>query len=418
MSGRTSAKRRAQLAALWIASVTLFMPGCGDQPDREPALAEAYVAPATLQLRAELVARSKLVATLKHGERVEIIGRRRRFYKLRTESGSVGWADSWQLLSPAGMEHLHGLAELTAEAPSQGQATVFDALNVHTVPNRQAPTIFQITPGTKVDVIAHQLVPKSTYRPPALLLPVLNQENASQKKPKQAAKYPPPPRPAPPAPPPNWIELSGGAPQSQQASPEAASRAPAVNEYWTLVRARDGRPGWVLARMLLMDVPDAVAQYAERARIAAFFKVGETVTKSGASHPAWLWATASRTGADYDCLRLFTWSTRRERYETSYIERNLLGFLPILIEYGKSGSAVQFSTVVSEKDGSLQTRIYLINGFRVRLAARRPATLPAKWYDPDDDTVQPATPVQSTPTEGTWRDRVPSWVPFIGQQTH
>lgn len=398
-----------------IASVSLFLAGCGDQPDREPALAEAYVAPATLQIRAELVARSKLVATLKHGERVEIIGRRRRFYKLRTEAGAVGWADSAQLLSTAGMDYLRGLAQSTADAPSQGQATVFDALNVHTDPNRQAPTIFQIAPGAKVDVIAHQLIPRLPYKPPALLQPVLDNESASLKKPNSAVKAPPVPRPAPPSPPKNWIGLSGGAPVAPEPAPAATSRAPAVNEHWTLIRGIDGRPGWVLARMLLMDVPDAVAQYAERARIAAFFKVGETLGKSGVSHPAWLWATSSRTGADYDCLRLFTWNTRRERYETSYIERNLSGFLPILIEHGQSGQTVQFSTVVVEKDGSLQTRVYSINGFRVRLAGRRPATIPGKWYDPDSDSVRTAPPAQEAPAERTWRDRLPGWIPLNGR---
>jgi len=398
-----------------IASALLFLAGCGDDPNREPVLAEAFIAPATLQLRAELVARAPLVASLKHGDRVEIIGRRRRFYKIRTSTGAVGWTDSWQLLSTSGMEHLRDLSRETGEAPSQGLATVFDTLNVHTAPNRQAPAIFQITPGAKVTVIAHQLAPRAPYRPPAPLMPALASELAASKRAKRQPQYPPPPRPAAPPVPKNWIEMSGGPPPVTEPPVQAVTAAPVVNELWTLVRSREGRSGWVLARMLMMDLPDAVAQYAERARIAAFFRVSETVDKSGVSHPGWLWATASRPGADFDCLRLFSWNTRRERYETSYIERNLNGFLPILIDRRRAGDAIEFTVVMMEKDGSLQTRVYSINGFRVRLAGRRPATPPRQWYQPEAMETQSVGSALQSPVQSGWRDRLPAWVPFLNR---
>ena len=418
---RKTSVSRYSAAALLLAAA-LFLISCGDEPNREPALAEAFVAPATLQIRAELVARAPLVATLKHGERVEILGRRRRFYKLRTASGVTGWADSWQLLSTEGMEHLRELARQTAEAPSQGQATVFDALNVHTAPNRQAPSIFQITPGAKVEVIAHEPVARLPYTPPSPLLPALESGKSQVRKPKREPEYPPPPRPKPPALPKNWLELSGGPPSAPpDASPAAsapAPRAPAPMEMWSLVRARDGRPGWVLARMLLMAIPDEVAQYAERARIAAYFHMGDTLDRDGAAHPAWLWAAASRPGADFDSLRLFTWNTRRNRYETSYIERNLTGFLPILIERRSTGEASGFTALIVEKDGSLQTRVYSVNGFRARLASRRPATVPRRWYTPAIKEGQPLRLPAAKPTsEPTWRDRLPAWIPFLSRQS-
>jgi len=410
---KTSASRCPAVALLF--SAALFSVSCGDEPNREPALAEAFVAPATLQIRAELVARSPLVATLKHGERVEILGRRRRFYKLRTASGVTGWADSWQLLSTGGMEHLRELARQTAEAPSQGQATVFDALNVHTAPNRQAPSFFQIAPGTKVEVIAHEPVPRVPYKPPSPLLPALESRKSAARKSKREPKYPPPPRPQPPGLPKDWLALSGGLPPAQLAAPPPVS-APAVMEMWSLVRARDGRSGWVLARMLLMTIPDEVAQYAERARIAAYFHMGDTLDRDGVAHPAWLWAAVSRPGADFDSLRLFTWNTRRNRYETSYIERNLTGFLPILIERRSIGEASAFAALIVEKDGSLQTRVYSVNAFRVRLASRRPATVPRRWYTPDEFKGQPLQlPVASQPAP-TWRDRLPAWVPFLSRR--
>ncbi len=412
---KTSVSRYPAVA--FLVSAALFMVSCGDEPNREPALAEAFVAPATLQIRAELVTRAPLVATLKHGDRVEILGRRRRFYKLRTASGITGWADSWQLLSTDGMEHLRDLARQTAEAPSQGQATVFDALNVHTAPNRQAPSIFQIAPGAKVEVVAHEPVPRLPYRPPSPLLPALEASKSTARKPKREPKYPPPPRPRPPGLPKDWLNLSGGVPPVRPAAPTpvSAPAPPSPMEMWSLVRARDGRSGWVLARMLLMAIPDEVAQYAERARIAAYFHMGDTLDREGGAHPAWLWAASSRPAADFDSLRLFTWNTRRNRYETSYIERNLTGFLPILIERRSTGEASAFSALIVEKDGSLQTRVYSVNGFRARLASRRPATVPKRWYTPDEINGQPAQPPASSQPLPTWRDRLPAWVPFLSR---
>lgn len=418
MSGNTQFRRL--IAILLAASAALFTSSCADQPDREPTLAEAFVAPATLQIRAELVSGAPLAATLKHGDRVEIVGRRRRFYKIRTASGAVGWTDSVQLLSTRGMDHLRELSLQTGQAPSQGQATVFDILNVHTAPNRQAPTIFQIQPGAKVEVIAHELAPRVAYNPPAPLLPNLETVKAVKKKKKKEPSVPPPPRPQPPAPPKDWIRMSARTAVEPKPAPDTAAspaaKPVAVDELWTLVRARDGSSGWVLARMLFMSLPDEVAQYAERARILAYFHVGDTTGKSGTAHPAWLWATSSRPREGFDSLRLFTWNTRRERYETAYIERNLTGFMPIIVERGASGAATGFTAVVSEKDGSLQTRVYSINNLRVRLSSRRPATVPKRWFtqsqaDGPDSTLP--VPAQS---KAGWRDKIPSWIPFIGNR--
>lgn len=401
----------------------LSLVSCADEPGREPALAEAFVAPATLQIRSELVTGAALAGTLHHGDRVEIIGRRRRFFKIRTASGAIGWADSVQFLSTRGMDHLRDLSNQTAQAPSQGQATVFDLLNVHTAPNRQAPTIFQIQPGAKVEVIAHELAARRPYNPPAPLLPAIDPPKMA-KKPKKPPKVPPPPRPKAPAPPSDWVRMSARAvhesthPAQNAASP-AISPHPAsvVEEMWSLVRARDGKSGWVLARMLFMALPDEVAQYAERARITAYFHAGDTIGRSGATHPAWLWATSSRPREGFDSLRLFTWNTRRERYETAYIERNLTGFLPIIIERDASGAASAFSAVVVEKDGTLQTRIYSINNLRVRLSSRRPATVARRWYTQSETGGEVSPQPAAAPSESGWRDRLPSWVPFLSRPT-
>jgi hypothetical protein len=73
--------------------------------------------------------------------------------------------DGRQLLSTKDMSDLRALAERAAKAPSQGRASVFEALNVHSIPNRQSPSFFQIAANAQVDVITHQRAERVPYEP-------------------------------------------------------------------------------------------------------------------------------------------------------------------------------------------------------------------------------------------------------------
>lgn len=366
--------------------LALGLAACSTSSDREPVLGTAYVGPVTLQVRDELAARAELAATLQHGERVDIIGRRRRFYKVRTSAGAEGWVDGRQLLRPEDMDALRALAERAKGAPSQGRAGVFEALNVHTLPNRQAPSFFQITAEGQADVIAHERVPRVSMEAPEFIpsAPAAAPRRKSVSKKEPAA--PPPPAARPPGLPKEWMELSGhpggqNLPPVEKQPAAAAPTAPAGPvDDWSLIRSKNGRAGWVLTRMLLMSIPDEVAQYAERARIAAYFSLGK-VDDHGVEKPVWLWATLSQRGVDYDFdnLRIFTWSARRHRYETSFIERNLRGYLPVRL-YGAPGQGVKgFRVVVVEKSGERVERDYGLQGFRARVTARRPPPAEESW---------------------------------------
>lgn len=399
--------------------LALGLTACSTSSDREPALGIAFVGPVTLQVRDELAARAELTATLKHGERVDIIGRRRRFYKVRTGSGAEGWVDGRQLLTPDDMEALQELAARAKEAPSQGRAGVFEPLNVHTLPNRQAPSFFQITADAQADVIAHERVPRVVMEAPEFI-PAPPVPAARKKKRKKEPEVPPPPAPKPPGLPKDWMAMSGHAEGAGLSAPErkvaptTANPGPATgpSDDWSLIRAKDGRAGWVLTRLLLMSIPDEVAQYAERARIAAYFSLGN-VNDRGVDKPVWLWATLSQRGVehDFDNLRIFTWSTRRHRYETSFIEKGLQGHLPIRV-YGEPGQGVKgFRVVVVEKSGERVERDYALQGYRARVVARRAPPAQQKWHAAVK-SEKAGEPPPEEPKKG-WADRWRSLVDGI-----
>ena len=146
--------RRSPDAMYWLLLSLIFLAGCGSREERAPVIGEAFAGPATLNLRQEISLRSKPVATVKHGDKLEIIQRRRRFLKVRSPQGIEGWTDARQLLSPEQMVELRGLAERSAKLPSQGKATPFEPLNVHTEPSRQSPSFYQVAEKESVEVIA------------------------------------------------------------------------------------------------------------------------------------------------------------------------------------------------------------------------------------------------------------------------
>ena len=102
-----------------------FLFSCSNRANHAPAIAEAYAGPATLSLRQELEPKSPVSATVKHGEKLEVLEYKRRFVKVRTAQGAEGWTDNRQLLTPAQMAGLKLMAESTSQYPAQGAATVF-----------------------------------------------------------------------------------------------------------------------------------------------------------------------------------------------------------------------------------------------------------------------------------------------------
>jgi hypothetical protein len=328
------------------------------------------------------------VATLQHGERLEVLETRRRFVRVRTSKGQEGWTDANYLLSQQQVSDLDKLAEFAAKLPSQGKGTTFDSLNVHTAPSRQAPSFTQIPEGGAADVLLHRVSPRNAVMPP-VAAPVKktkasgksgskldrSPEKSSDKSAKQGKDVPPPPPPPAPAPPANFAELSHPSVADLGGEVVAAEPAKAVpTDDWYLVRTHDGKAGWVLARQISMSIPDEVAQYAERHIITGYLSLGKV---GSSDKDNWLWTTTSvgSQGLDFDSFRVFVWSTKRSRYETAYIERNVKGHYPIEAKPG-NGEDASFSVVLEEKDGQTYKKTYAFSGYRVKLVSKEPRPEP------------------------------------------
>ena len=352
-------------------------------PKRAPPIGEAFVAPPTLNVRADFAAKSATVATVHHGDRVAILQRHRRvFIRVRTASGAEGWVDEKQLLSASDMDKLKDLAKRAAKLPVQAQATADRNLNVYMAPSTQAPVFLQLKEKDKVDLLGLLRAPRVEIKRDPLIPPAPKKAKAPAK-PAKEPKYPPPPMPKPPGPPKDWLELSKSAPPEESEEPEEAPARPVPVDDWSLVRTPTGQTGWALRRFLTMAIPDEVAQYAEGRRIVAYFPLGE-VRDGDLKKNIWLWATVGgHPEWDFESFRVFIWSLRHHRYETAYIERNVEGYLPVLLETTEYSGAKYpgFSVCVERSDGHRYRRSFALLGNIVRYAGDRPCEPPPSLAD-------------------------------------
>jgi hypothetical protein len=142
-----------------------------------------------------------------------------------------------------------------------------------------------------------------------------------------------------------------------------------LEDFW-LVRDGEGHAGWVLARMVDIDAPLEIAQYAEGQRLIAFFALNQVddndkgVQKKVSQYLCLLTEPRDGLPYDYDQVRVFTWNGKRHRYETAYREHGLNGVLPVTVtseNFDKEGTLPVFILHVKDDSGNVSERKYKLN---------------------------------------------------------
>jgi len=309
-----------------------------------------YVAVPQVSLRDRVAALYNKVGTVKAGDRVEVLDRQKRFAKVRSSSGQEGWMEERYLVDQKVFDQIQKLAADAGKLPPQGIASARTETNLHVAPGREAEHMFQLQEGEKAQVLTRA----TAERPGAFLPPPAGKKPGDQ---------------------------DGGRPQ------------PVREDFW-LVRSlpSPGHAGWVLGRMIDLDVPLEVAQYAEGQRIVAYFVLSD-VPDGEKRVPQYLLALTETKDAlpfDFNQIRVFTWNAKRHRYETAYRERKLFGLLPIHVgaeSFDKEGRLPVFSFQVKDDHGNTAERKYKLNGPMVRRVL-------APGEQPEPSRRRPAPPVR------------------------
>ncbi|MGA9813510.1 MAG: SH3 domain-containing protein [Terriglobales bacterium] len=302
---------------LVLLAVVALLDGC-NRGGKSGSKEVAYVSAPQAVLRDQVAAVYNPAGTVKNGEAVEILGRDRRFARVRTSGGAEGWLEQRYLVSQEDYDAFQKLAQQTRNDPVQATAIAHNPSNIHLEPGRDTEHLYQMDQGAKVGLLkrasSERLVP-------------------------------------------------GG--QAQAATPGKAPAPPPMEDWW-LVRDESGHVGWVLGRMLDVDVPLEIAQYSEGQRLVSSF-VLDHVTDGEKQVPQYLVLfTENKDGLpfDYNQIRVFTWNVRKHRYETAYRERNLNGMLPVTVShetFDKEGDLPVFVVHVKDDAGNLIERKYKLN---------------------------------------------------------
>jgi SH3-like domain-containing protein len=294
-----------------------LLPSCGRGKGR--VLEVMYVSAPQAFLRDRVAAVYAKTATVKNGDRLDVLDREKRFVKVRTAAGVEGWIEQRYVISQKVFDQFQVLTKDHQNDPAQSSGTTRNDTNLHIEPGRESEHLYQLPSGSKVSVLARGTAEKAG---------VVQAPNPLARKDKQPA-------------------------------------GPALEDWW-LIRDAQGRAGWVLARMVDLDVPLEIAQYAEGQRFVAFFELNQ-VQDEDKKVPQYLaLLTESKDGQpfDYNKVHVFTWNVKRHRYETAYRERNLNGVLPVTVtheDFGKEGDLPVFILRVKDDSGTVSERKYKLN---------------------------------------------------------
>lgn len=275
-------------------------------------LGDAYISERSVTLWSSAAQVREPIDTLHYGDRVDIMARRNDIAKVRTVAGEIGWVDGRLLLEPALWQRSVKLLTAAREMPVQARGRTKVQTNLRVEPGRGAPRLYQFGRGVQVEIVSRSVA--------------------------------------------DWVQVTD--------ERDNGNDQPQKKEDWYLVRAVATRPpgensahavntttqpgdqtvpiaGWVVARFVELDLPDAVREgtLSANVRPIAWFELNRMPSPTG-DRPQYLVAgTRGPEGqpCDFSTLRVYTWNERRTRYETAFIENNLCGQIPIRLGKGPKG---------------------------------------------------------------------------------
>src|SRR5882672_11321763 len=122
------------------------------RPRRE-TLGEAFVSEKAAPLLSSIAQVREQIGMLHYGERVGIVGKRNDYVKVRTNSGTVGWVESRQLMEPALWQRSIKLLEQTRGMPVQARGRTKVSTNLRVQPGRTEPRLYQFGRNVSVEIV-------------------------------------------------------------------------------------------------------------------------------------------------------------------------------------------------------------------------------------------------------------------------
>jgi hypothetical protein len=243
------------------------------------------------------------IASLTLGTPVRALGRFRGWTHVRMLGGQEGWVGDEGLMTAATHRKEQLLTEELSHIPAQATGHTDDMVNLHIGPSRGAALVTELRPDQALEVVKRKMLPRSP-----------------------------------------------------EDSPFGTISASARHlEAWYLVRA-GSQTGWILGRLLQLDIPKSISAYAQETNLVAWLTL-DSVDDNGRKVPQYLIADRVGTNAcDFTHIRVLTWWKKHQTYAIAYREGGLKGYFPILVS--KEGNVPYFRLRLVGQDGSRFQKIY------------------------------------------------------------
>lgn len=311
-----------------------------------------YVAARSMYLHDRVAAVSNRVGEVTNGEKLEVLERGRRFLRVKTPKGEIGWIEEHAVIDSDLFNDFQKLLDQHKNDPVVATAVLRDDMYLHLAPGRNTEHFLLLPGNAKVQLLTRATVPKAAPGSQPVRHRPAPAGNATAGK--GSAAQPPTPQASAP--------LPAAAPKPTATSiplPGQPAAAPPILEDWWLVRDDNGHAGWLLSNRMDVDVPDSVAQYAEGQHIVGAYVLTK-ITDPDATTPDHqvpeyvMLLSPPKAGLpfDFDQVRVFTWSVKRHRYETAFRIRPIQGYLPVSISTAseRTGPVPAFSFRISADD--------------------------------------------------------------------
>jgi hypothetical protein len=288
-----------------------------------------YVSARQVYLHDRVAAVSNRTALVTNGEALEVVEHGKRFVKVRTPKGEVGWLEDHAIIDDKLYAQFQDQARKHAQSPVVANGVLRDDLYLHLVPGRDTPHFLLVAGNSKVQLLQRGTLAKAPA--PGMAVPKIKTPASTD--------------------------------------PATSAALPSMEDWW-LIRDASGHTGWLLANRVDVDVPDEVGQYSEEQHMVAAYPIakvlddgsgrerrkGEQAKKHGktgqaASKPASVADEDTTPSApqekteyvtvlspprgglpyDFDQVRVFTWSLNHHRYETAFRLHGIQGYLPVTI---------------------------------------------------------------------------------------
>jgi Bacterial SH3 domain len=300
---------------------------------KHESLGEAYISERSVTLYSSVAQVREPVGLLHYGDRVDMVARRNENVKVRTAAGTIGWVDGRLLMEPALWERSAKLLAQVRGMPVQARGRTKVATNLRVEPGRTASRLYQFSRGVPVEIVGRAVadwVQVSDEKESA------NEGEGTKKE--------------------DWFLVRGLATR-----PPGESVARAAEQTTATEPGDQTIPvaGWVVARFVEFDLPDAVREGAASANVrpVAWFELNRVSDPSGEKSQYLMAAVRGPEGqtCDFTSLRVYTWNIKRTRYETAFIENDLCGQMPVRVGKGPKGEP-EFR--FQQMEGKKEERVY------------------------------------------------------------